>query len=387
MVERNCVKPVIEDLEKKMVFISGPRQVGKTTMARRIIAQKGGSYFNWDDREDQKRILTGAWPPGGGIIVLDEIHKYPRWKNLIKGHFDKLSATHHFIITGSARLNVYRRGGDSLQGRYHHHRLHPFSVAEVEGHSKLPNPFAPLPVSDRNMAATSSHLLKFGGYPEPFISASDRALRRWHKEHFDRVVFEDVRDLSNIHDITNVSLFASLLEQRTCSPFSINSAREDLQVSHRAASGWFLTLQNLYYCYTLSPFSSKLQRALSKEPKMYLWDWSQISDEGARFENFMAGHLLKLCHALEDREGYDARLWYLRDREKREVDFLVTVDSKPWFCVESKLSEPHSTHIPYFRDRLSIPFSYCVCRDMKDSFERDGIIYVRPGSFLYALGV
>jgi predicted AAA+ superfamily ATPase len=387
MIERNYTKPVIEDLKRKMVFISGPRQVGKTTLAREIIVQKGGSYFNWDDRDDQKKILTGSWPLGGGVIVLDEIHKYPRWKNLIKGHFDKLGATHHFIVTGSARLNIYRRGGDSLQGRYHYHRLHPFSVAEIEGHNKLPSPFEQLQISGHDFNTTCSHLLRYGGYPEPFTSANEKALRRWHKEHFDRVVFEDVRDLSNIHDITNVSLFASLLDQRTGSPFSINSVREDLQVSHRAATGWFLILQNLYYCYTLSPFSLKLQRSLSKEPKMYLWDWSQIHDEGACFENFVAGHLLKFCHALEDREGHNARLWYLRDREKREVDFLVTIDSKPWFCVECKLSEPNSTHIPYFRERLSIPFSYCVCRDLKDPFKRDGITYTKPGAFLHALGV
>jgi predicted AAA+ superfamily ATPase len=370
-----------------MVFISGPRQVGKTTMARQIIAKRGGSYFNWDDRDDQKRILDGSWPLGGGIVVLDEIHKYPRWKNFVKGLFDKRGETHHFIITGSARLNVYRRGGDSLQGRYHHHRMHPFSVAEIEGNATMPAPFEKLRISRLELNSACSQLLRYGGYPEPFTSANDRALRRWHKEHFDRVIFEDVRDLSNIHDITNVSLFASLLERRTGSPFSLNSVREDLQVSHRAAAGWFLTLQNLYYCFALRPYSLKLQRSLVKEPKMYLWDWSQINDEGPRFENFIAGHLLKFCHALEDREGFDARLWYLRDREKREVDFLVTVDSKPWFCVESKLSEPQATHIPYFRERLSIPFSYCVCRDLKDGFERDGVAYVKPGPFLYALGV
>jgi uncharacterized protein len=177
-----------------------------------------------------------------------------------------------------------------------------------------------------------------------------------------------------------------MLGPRAGSPFSINGIREDLNVSHRAVMNWFSILQQLYVCYAVPPYQGKMSNALKKEPKVYLWDWSAIEDIGIRLENLVAGHLLKLCHALQDREGYAVQLWYLRDRQKREVDFLLTCDKKPWLAVEVKNAEPEKTHLEYFKERLGIPYAYCICRELKDTFIKNEIVFTPIARFLRALG-
>lgn len=386
LIVRNALETITTDLAGKMVFISGPRQVGKTTLARQILSKQNGVYLNWDFPDDKKRILAGAWPEKG-VVVLDEIHKYRHWKNFIKGNFDKHNDTLHFLVTGSARMNIYRKGGDSLAGRYHYHRLHPFSMAEVEGTYHLPKPHTKFNLEHSESRDLLDQLLALGGFPEPFLGASRKAARRWHKERLDQVVSQDVRDVSNVHDISLIQLFTSMLPARVGSPLSLNSIREDLNTSHRTISNWFSILQQLYVCYAVPPFTGKMVNALKKEPKVYLWDWSEIEDDSGRFENLIAGHLLKLCHALEDRQGYDVRLWYVRDRQKHEVDFLITENNKPWFAVEAKISEPANTNLPYFKERLKIPFTYCVCRDLKQTYVRNETVYVPAAIFLRSLGV
>jgi uncharacterized protein len=385
-LKRYLTDSIASDLAKKMVFLSGPRQVGKTTLAKQLLSVQQGVYLNWDFTDDKKRILAGKWPEKG-IVVLDEIHKYRKWKNFIKGHFDKYRDTLSFLITGSARLNIYKKGGDSLQGRYHHYRLHPFTIAEIENATNLLMPFKK-PNLDQNVSKDLlDHLMMFGGFPEPFLSANEKTLRRWHKERFDQVIHEDVRDVSNIHDINLIEIFASMLGPRAGSPFSINSVREDLNVSHRTITNWFSILQQLFVCFAVPPYQGKMPNALKKEPKVYLWDWSVIENEGIRLENLVAGHLLKFCHALQDQEGYTVQLWYLRDRQKREVDFLLTCDKKPWMAVEVKNAEPQKTNMEYFKKQLNIPNAYCVCKELKDTFVKDEIIYTPVERFLRALGV
>ena len=382
---RNIHEPVTSDLSTKMVFISGPRQVGKTTLARQILESSPGVYMNWDNIDDKKRILSGKWPEKG-IVVLDEIHKYRQWKNYIKGQYDTRRDSINFLITGSARLNIYKKGGDSLQGRYHHYRLHPFTIGEIENVPELPVPFQEIPLGVAAPDELLQQMLNFSGFPEPFISADERTKRRWRKERLEQIIREDVRDVSNLHDISLIELFTAMIAPRIGSPFSLNSIREDLNVSYRTAANWLSILRQLYVCYTVPPFQGKLQQAFKKEPKVYLWDWSEPEDPGARFENVVSGHLLKLCHALEDREGYATELRYIRDRQKREVDFLVTCDKKPWFAVETKTTEPKKTNLGYFRERLQIPFTYCVCRELKETYVKDGTFYVPAGRFLRALG-
>jgi len=386
--ERYLTKFVIDDLREKMVFIGGPRQVGKTTLARELVgnqyAQLG--YFNWDNRQDRRRIMQSSWPAGAELLILDEIHKYKKWKSLVKGEYDKLKERYCFLVTGSSRLDLYRKGGDSMLGRYHYYRLHPFSLAEVAGRKSVYKVFEELPIPlqyDRELLLA---LDRFGGFPEPLLKQNDRVLRRWHNEKVDRLFKEDIRDTEQVRDIVNMQLLGDLLPERAGSLLSLNSIREDLEVSHRAVSNWIRILESFYYCFRIYPFAEKNFRSLKKGAKLYLWDWSEIDREPARFENLVACHLLKIVHFLQDYEGYRAQLYYLRSIEKKEVDFLVTIGKKPWFSVEVKISDANaSPHLYYFREKLNIPFSYQVVKKSGIDNFQNGVRIVSADRFLAGL--
>lgn len=372
-----------------MVFLAGPRQVGKTSLARRVLEDWGtGLYLNWDSSLDRKEIRAAQWPGGDALIVLVEIHKWRGWKRWLKGEFDKHRDRLHFLVTGSARLDLYRRGADSLQGRYHHLRLHPFSVAEIASGGTPPNlvPGVELAIPSRASRETLCALLEFGGFPEPFLAASARVLRRWQKERLDRFFREDVRDLESVRDLSAIEHLADLLPERIGSPLSLNALREDLEVSHKAVSHWIEVLDRLYYLVRVPPFAAKGTRALRKMPKVYLWDWSLVAAPGTRFENLLALHLLKLCHDLEDREGYRVALHYLRDRDGRELDFLVTLRGKPWFAVEAKLkASAVDPALHYYQQRLAIPWVYQVTLEGDRDFVSDGVRTLPAHRFLAAL--
>jgi uncharacterized protein len=363
--ERYLTGAVADDLHEKMVFVGGARQVGKTTFATDLLGRRFRSpaYFNWDSRADRRSILDSRWPGDAELIILDEIHKHRGWKNLIKGEYDKLKDTYKFLVTGSARLDVVRRGGDSLQGRYHYYRLHPFSLPELAGRGALPEPFKEIPISETASRSEFEALLEFGGFPEPLFKQSDRFLRRWHNEKIERMFRDDIVSIEQVRDLGRMKLLSDLLPERVGSLFSTNSAREDLESGFKAVSHWLVVLESFYYHFRIRPFVHRWIRSIKKEPKLYLWDWSEVPDPAARFENMIAGHLLKLCHFLYDRDGLRAELSFLRDVDKKEVDFLVTVDRKPWFAVEAKLSDENvSTNLRYFLDKLKIPFAYQVIR-------------------------
>jgi len=386
--QRYLTKFVLEDLKEKMVFVGGPRQVGKTTLARELVGNhfQHSGYFNWDNRQDRRSIMQSSWPGDAVLIILDEIHKYKKWKSLVKGEYDKLKDKYRFLITGSARLDLYRKGGDSMLGRYHYYRLHPFTLAEVVGGISVPKVFKEIPIPSQNDKELFFALDKFGGFPEPFLKQNTRVLRRWHNEKLDRLFREDIRDVEQVRDIVNMQLLGDLLPDRAGSLLSLNSLREDLEVSHRAVSNWINILESFYYCFRIYPFAAKNYRSLKKEAKLYLWDWSEIDQEPARFENCVASHLLKLVHFLHDYEGYRAQLYYLRSIEKKEVDFLVTIDKKPWFAVEAKINDSNaSPHLYYFKDKLKIPFSYQVVKSNGvDRFMR-GVRIVSANRFLAGL--
>jgi len=386
--ERYLTKYILEDLHEKMVFLGGPRQVGKTTLSREILGAhfKKPAYFNWDNRADRKMIMAATWPADAQLLIFDEIHKYRQWKQLIKGEFDKHKDTFKFIVTGSARLDLYRRGGDSLQGRYHHYRLHPFTLAELESIHNEYAIFNELTINRGFYQETLDALGTFGGFPEPFMKQNMRHLRRWHNEKIERMFREDIRDLEAIRDIGNMKLMSDMLPTKVGASLSLNSIREDLEVSHRAVTHWMDVLESFYYHFRIYPYTSKKIRSLKKEPKLYLWDWSEVMDDGRRFENLIASHLLKFVHFLAEYEGYRAELSYLRDVDKREVDFLVTIDGKPWFAVEAKLADTAlSPSLGYFRDRLSIPYVYQVVKKENiDLLEKGGRI-LSAAKFLAAL--
>lgn len=348
--------PFISDLlSRKMIFIGGPRQIGKTTLSLQFAnpaSTKYPQYLNWDNNADKKLIMNNQLPLDKPLLILDEIHKYRNWRNLVKGLYDKYHDEHQFIVTGSARLDYFRKGGDSLLGRYRYFRLHPFSIVEL---SKNPT------------AKDLTDLLKFGGFPESLFLKSENEHRIWQNDRMNKVISEDLKDLQNIKDTSLILLLAELLPARVGSPLSLKSLQEDLQVSQPTIDKWVEALGLVYYCYKVAPYGAPKVRAVKKLQKVYMWDWSQVEDTGARFENLVASHLLKYCHFIEDTEGHRMELRYLRDTDGREVDFVVIKNKKPIFAVECKTGEKHlSKHINYFKERTPIPEFYQVHQGTKD---------------------
>ena len=359
--DRYIQKPVKTDLKSKMVFIGGPRQVGKTTLALSFLSEpnaKSPAYFNWDDISDRPKLLRGEFPPSEKIIILDEIHKFARWRNLVKGFFDKNKGELSFLITGSARLDYYSKGGDSLQGRYHYYRLHPFSLGELDAK----------PTKDN-----LDLLLKFGGFPEPLFKAEEKFWRRWQRERLQRVIYDDIRDLESVKEISLLELLASELPNRVGSPLSVKNLKELLQVAHETVERWLKIFERMYYCFRIPPYGPPKVRAVKKEQKLYLWDWSLVEEPGPRFENFIASQLLKYCQFIEDTEGYRMELRFLRDTDKREIDFVVLKDRKPMFAVECKTGDKDvSPSIYYFKERVQIPKFYQVHQGQKD-YKKNGV--------------
>lgn len=347
LVKRHIFAFIRDDLKEKMVFLGGPRQVGKTTLAQLLIKNyydNHPAYLNWDDSISRKKIINREWPHEEKLIIFDEIHKYAKWKNLVKGHYDILKNTHSFLITGSARLNVFRRGGDSLLGRYYYHRLHPLTLSEV-GYSK----------------EKLQDLMLFSGFPEPFLKNNEKFLKRWHKDRMERIVLEDLRDMEKVNDIHALEILAEMLPGKVGAPLSIKSVSEDLSVDFKTARKWIEIFERLYYCYRIAPYGAPKVRAVKKEQKLYMFDWTQVEEQGFRFENLVASHLLKYCNFLEDTEGEKMELRFLRDTDKREVDFVVLKNKKPLFAVECKTGDKGlSRHISYFRERTDIPEYYQV---------------------------
>lgn len=343
---------VVNDLEDRMVFIGGPRQVGKTTFSKSFLTNKS-SYLTWDDLNDRKLIQKHELDIKSDYIVLDEIHKYYRWRMLLKGVFDKYKDQVKIIVTGSARLDYFRKGGDSLFGRYHYYRLHPLSLGEI---SKNPT------------KTDAAALLKFGGFPEPFIKQSDRFLRRWQAERSARVFQSDLRDITTLKDYSAIELLSSTLPTRVGSLLSKTSLAEDLEKSPHTIEAWITLLENIYSCYRIPPYGNERIRAVKKSQKLFLWDWSVIENESARFENMVASHLLKYCHFLEDTEGHKMELRFLRDTNTgHEIDFVVIKDKKPLFAVECKSNDRSlSKNISYFKERFKIPKYYQVHLGSKD---------------------
>jgi predicted AAA+ superfamily ATPase len=318
---RYLVPQVRQDLGRKMVLMAGPRQVGKTTLGLSLPGAQAG-YLSWDIASHRERILKQQLPPSR-LWIFDEIHKYRSWRNWLKGVYDGRRAGQQILVTGSARLDFYRFGGDSLQGRYHLLRLHPFSAKELAIRTK----------------AALRNLLKLGGFPEPFLSGSEVEARRWSREYRNRLVNEDVAGLERVQDLGNLELLALRLPELVGAPLSVNALREDLQLSHKTVESWLRVLERLYAIFRLSPLGSPRIRAVKKVQKHYQFDWSLVPSQPARFENMIASHLLKWVHFEQDAQGRNLELRYFRDSDGREVDFVVVEERQPILLVECKWAE------------------------------------------------
>ncbi|MDO8519926.1 MAG: ATP-binding protein [Deltaproteobacteria bacterium] len=316
-----------KDLDKKMVFLAGPRQVGKTTLAKSFASLWPDlTYLNFDSDKDRSLILKQEWNRKSPLVILDEIHKLKKWKSKLKGVYDTEGIPPRLLVTGSARLDLYRRGGDSLSGRYFLHRLYPFSVRELKGSAP------PKEILDQ--------LMLLGGFPEPFFSQSIEAAKRWRKQHIETIVREDVQDLEPVRNIQTLLLLVNLLRQRVGSTISYGSLAGDLEVSPHTVKHWIQILENMYILFRVPPYHRNLARAILKEPKIYFYDTGSVQgDEGAKLENAVAVSLRKWLHFLEDTKGMETQLHYIRDKEKREVDFAIFMEGKLETLLEVKLAD------------------------------------------------
>ena len=303
-----------------MVFVAGPRQVGKTTLARRLLGRRPG-YLNWDVAPDREAILRGELPPAN-FWVFDEIHKYRLWRRLLKGLYDSRRANQRILVTGSARLDFYRYGGDSLQGRYHLLRLHPLSAGELGLRS----------------SAEVLDLLTLGGFPEPFFTGREREARRWSREYRNLLVREELTSLERVTDLGRIELLMVRLPELVGSPLSINALREDLHVSHATVANWVAILERLYAVFRVAPFGAPRIRAVRRN-RSTITSTGRSCRRRPRFENLVGAHLLKWVHFLQDTEGRDVDLRYFRDVDGREVDFVVVERRRPTHLVECKWAD------------------------------------------------
>ena len=368
-MRRYLEKQVRQDLMEKMVFVAGPRQVGKTTLARQILGERPG-YLNWDAAEDRERILKRELHPAD-LWVFDEIHKYRSWRNYLKGLYDSRAARQRILVTGSARLDLYRFGGDSLQGRYHYLRLHPLSLAELGVGSQR----------------EFDHLLRLGGFPEPFLSGSELKARRWSREYRTRLVREDIVSLESVQDLGNLELLMLRLPQLVGNPLSVNSLREDLQVSHKTVARWLTIFERLMAIFRIAPFGAPAIRAVKKERKHYHFDWSLVAEPSLRFENMVACHLLKWVNFGEDASGRDLELRYFRDVDGRETDFVLLEGGKPTGFVECQWDDAKiSRGLKYLKARFNDCPAYQISAvGKKDYVSAKGIRVVPARVYLRSL--
>ncbi len=401
MKNRSLYQPIntLALSRKRMAFVSGPRQVGKTTLARMFLKKQEGRYYNWDDLDFRKiwtrsPRMTTSQLENQSILILDEIHKAAKWKQNLKGLYDTLEKEIKIIVTGSARLDLYRKGSDSLMGRYVGFRLHPFSIGEILTKTSSP-PGSLEEIFSGELSVSSSKrlwdlwedLTVYGGFPEPLLSSSEKILNIWQKGRIDKIVREDMRDLSRIPELSKIEMLISLLPERVSNPIGLNSLRENLEVSYDTVKRWMNYLKDLYYHFEIQPWSTNIARSLKKEKKIYLWDWSEIKDPGARFENMVASHLLKACHYWTDSGEGKFDLYYLKTKDKKEIDFLMTKNGKPWIPVECKLKKTNiSPNLSVFAGKLKTPVFFQLVNEKKilkkQQWEGTGVYVCSAPDFL-----
>ncbi|MDD5009243.1 MAG: ATP-binding protein [Syntrophorhabdaceae bacterium] len=392
MIER-IVKTYLFDPELnagKMVFLTGPRQVGKTTFAKEWLKGSGmeDMYFNWDDpsvaREYRRNplifrnLIDEKYRRSPVPIVFDEIHKQRDWRNILKGFYDTNKGRMTLLVTGSARLGLYRKTGDSLVGRYLLYQIFPLGLPEVvadfsriagenvdfsdgEGFIR-----AIRSINIKGRDESLSRLLTYGGFPEPFSKASQRFFTRWQREYRTLLTREDVRDLSRVSDIRGIEQLAEILPSKVGSPLSINSLREDLGCHYATIVNWIHILAQLYLLFTVRPWHKRITRSIKKEVKLYFFDWTTVPDTGYRFENFIAVTLLRMAARLTETGLGTYEIMYVRDREKREVDFVLVKNGKPVALFEAKEGDTRiSPAGKYFAGKLGVPFYQIVNKPVK----------------------
>ena len=365
------------DLARKMVFLTGPRQVGKTTLSRALIAQRGGQYLNYDVAGDRAIILGQRWSPQAPLLVLDEVHKMPGWKSWLKGVYDGKSAGQQVLVTGSARMDTFRQSGESLAGRFFGLRLHPISVREW------------CEQTGTSTEDTLTHLLARGGFPEPCLAESDEEAQRWRRQYFDGLVRNDVLEFSRIQELGTIRLFAEMLRTRVGSPLSLASIGRDLAVSPVTLKKYLDILEALFIVFVVRPWHHNIGRSVLQAPKVYFYDTGLVEgDEGIRFENLVATALLKQVQWQHDVQGKEAALHYIRTKDGAEVDFALSEKSQLTELVECKLSEdkPHRALLRFASEQAPVK-AVQVVRNLRHSFAVGAVDVVWAPEYLRGLAV
>jgi len=348
---------------RQMAFLSGPRQVGKTWVSKAV----SDAYLDWDNADDRRQLLRGPAALADSleldrlsakapVAALDELHKYPKWKALLKGFYDTYGDRAQLLVTGSSRLDIFRRGGDSLMGRYFLYRMHPWSAGEC---IRTGLPTKEIHPAEEIKKADWDALWEHGGFPEPFLRRETRFTRRWRSLRLAQLSREDLRDVTSVRDLGTMETLMELLAERSAQQLVYSNLAAEIQVSVDTVRRWIDLLARMHYGFTVRPWFVNVAKALRKEPKWFLRDWSGVADDGARAENMAACHLLKAVETWTDLGFGSFELRYLRDKQKREVDFLVVRDRKPWFLVEVKLNDKAlSPALAYFQARVKAPHAF-----------------------------
>jgi predicted AAA+ superfamily ATPase len=369
-MERYLHAPVRADLAKKMVFLSGPRQVGKTTLAKALMKEyPRAQYLNWDVAGDRRVLLDQAWSPRAGLLVLDEVHKMRDWKAYLKGAFDGRPDGQAILVTGSSRMDTFLQSGESLAGRYFSLRLHPLSVREwCQSSGASPDD-------------ALERLLERGGFPEPFLAPAASDANRWRDLYLEGLIREDILEFSRVNELRAMRLFVEMLRDRVGSTLSLASIARDLQISPTTLAKYLDILEALYVVFVLRPFHANIARAILKEPKVYFYDTGLVgASDGARFENACAGMLLKHVHYLRDTEGRALSLHFVRDKEGRDVDFVICEDQQPIRFAECKLSGALVTpFLASMADRFPQAGVVQLVRDCRQPQQR-GSIAIEPAA-------
>ncbi len=372
MIPRPIYTSIWEELagEKAMVFMAGPRQAGKTTLAQAISEGYANRvHFNWDVVTDRARLAREPYffeavqrrDTSKPIVIFDEIHKYRDWKNYLKGVYDRFHDEYQFLVTGSGRLDTYRRGGDSLAGRYFLFHLWPFTLAELVDRRTtldefLSHPLSFVPDEDKTAEDAWRRLARFSGFPEPYVRGKPAAYRRWSTAYHSQLIREDIRDMTGIRSIGDMETLFSLLPERVGSLLSITSLSEDLKVSFNTMKSWLDTLERFYLIFSIAPWTRRVARATHKARKTYLFDYAVIDDDAARFENMVALELFRAVSAWNDLGYGPFGLHFARNKEKEEVDFVVTEKRRPVLLVEAKAGETRvEAALRKFQDQLKAP--------------------------------